>query len=289
MSWKFKASKYKNTAPIEPKKELHIRDLSIGAYNTGKNMELSLNLELCTTMFISLAGNYIAASGAYMAFNWDKTGSSLALLPLNATGRQDRSMIRRVHGHSEIVTDFAFSPFDDGLLATGSADQKIKLWRLPSGGLTGDITVPELELPEQPRRVETVSWHPTADCILTTSSGDAVTLWDCMGGAGVWQGEEASDQIQSVAWQYETGKLLATNAKDKRLRVYDPRAGAGVVQDTPSHDGMKDSKVVWVGEDRILTSGFSVDRNRQLILRDTRNIGAPLQTMDLDLSAGNFK
>ena len=220
-----------------------------------------------------------------MAFNWDKTGASLGLLPLSACGRQDRSMIRKVLGHSDIVTDFAFSPFDDGLLATGSADQKIKLWRLPSTGLTGDITVPELELPEQPRRVETVCWHPTADCILTTSSGEVVTVWDCMGGAGAWQAEEAGDQIQSVAWQYEGG-LLATNAKDKMLRVYDPRAGAGVVQDTASHDGMKDSKVVWVAEDRILTSGFSVDRNRQLILRDTRNIGTPLQTMDLDLSAG---
>ena len=37
MSWKFKASKYKNAVPIEAKKELQIRQLSIGAYNTGKN------------------------------------------------------------------------------------------------------------------------------------------------------------------------------------------------------------------------------------------------------------
>ena len=31
MSWKFKASKYKNTVPVEPKFDKHIRELSIGA------------------------------------------------------------------------------------------------------------------------------------------------------------------------------------------------------------------------------------------------------------------
>ena len=28
------------------------------------------------------------------------------------------------------------------------------------------------------RRIETVSFHPVADFLLTTSSGNAVTLWD---------------------------------------------------------------------------------------------------------------
>ena len=35
MSWRFKASKYKNAAPIEAKKDLHIKELSIGSYSTG--------------------------------------------------------------------------------------------------------------------------------------------------------------------------------------------------------------------------------------------------------------
>ena len=35
MSWRFKASKYKNAAPIEQKKELQLRNLSIGSF-TGK-------------------------------------------------------------------------------------------------------------------------------------------------------------------------------------------------------------------------------------------------------------
>ena len=131
-----------------------------------------------------------------MAFNWETQGSSLAVLPLgqtgetlietknivlfeDASGRQDRSAVRKIQGHADIVTDFAFSPFDDGLIATGSQDQTIKLWRLPApGSLTSDLTEAELELPEQPRRVETVSWHPLADGLLVRSPGQGPTEAD---------------------------------------------------------------------------------------------------------------
>ena len=79
--------------------------------------------------------------------------------------------MRKIQGHADIVTDFAFSPFDDGLLATGSQDQTIKLWRLPAPSeLASDLTEPELELAEQPRRVETVCWHPLADGLLVSEA-----------------------------------------------------------------------------------------------------------------------
>ena len=49
--------------------------------------------------------------------------------------------------------------------------------------------------------------------------------------------------------------------RDKRLRVIDPRADVAdcIAGESESHGGMKDSKVVWVGQnsDRILTTGFS--------------------------------
>ena len=44
MSWRFKASKYKNAAPIGPKNEFVIRDLSIGSYNTGQCRVSSSNI-----------------------------------------------------------------------------------------------------------------------------------------------------------------------------------------------------------------------------------------------------
>ena len=105
MAWRFKASKYKNAAPITPKSENCIRDLSIGAYMSH--------------------GNYITASAAYMAFNWDTHGTNLAVLPIDAKGRQNKANMPLIHAHPEFVTDFQFSPFDDGLLATGSLDTTV--------------------------------------------------------------------------------------------------------------------------------------------------------------------
>lgn len=35
------------------------------------------------------------------------------------------------------MTNFAFSPFDDSLLATGAEDKLVKLWRIPDGGIQG--------------------------------------------------------------------------------------------------------------------------------------------------------
>ena len=74
----------------------------------------------------------------------------------------------------------------------------------------------------------------------------------------------SGDEVQGVAWQ-QSGRLLATQSRDKRLRVIDPRvsaeesAGDCVAAEADSHGGIKDSKVVWVGQnsDRILTTGFS--------------------------------
>lgn len=56
MAWRFKASKYKNAAPIVPKPEQCIRDIVVGSYTTF--------------------GNNIAASAAFMAFNWDHAGKN---------------------------------------------------------------------------------------------------------------------------------------------------------------------------------------------------------------------
>lgn len=57
MAWRFKASKYKNAAPIVPKPEACIRDISVGSYQTY--------------------GNNITASAAFMAFNVDHNGTFL--------------------------------------------------------------------------------------------------------------------------------------------------------------------------------------------------------------------
>jgi coronin-7 len=49
------------------------------------------------------------------------SGSSLAVLAIDDCGRKSKTM-PLLHAHTDTVTDMDFSPFHDGLLATGSQD-----------------------------------------------------------------------------------------------------------------------------------------------------------------------
>ena len=107
--------------------------------------------------------------------NWDSNGVNVGVLPLGATGRQDPREVRRLRAHSDLVTDLAFSPFDDGILATGSVDQKIKIWRIPSAGLEDDLASPELEL------TDLVSYYNTKNTIHNTIICSPGEWRDCDG------------------------------------------------------------------------------------------------------------
>ena len=54
MAWRFKVSKYKNAAPLLPKKEAWVSDIKVGAPQS--------------------CGNHIKASAAFVAFNVENRG-----------------------------------------------------------------------------------------------------------------------------------------------------------------------------------------------------------------------
>ena len=65
---------------------------------------------------------------------------------------------------------------------------------------------------------------------------------------------------------------MASNCKDRQLRIFDPRANSVVAQ-CESHDGMKDSKVIWVGgENRLMTTGFGSVRMKPRNLKGLSKI-----------------
>lgn len=71
------------------------------------------------------------------------------------------------------------------------------------------------------------------------------------------------------------------------VRIIDPRAAAPIQLTASSHQSIKDSRVVWMGnQQRILTTGFDAARLRQIIVRDLRNFTVPEKTLELDCSTG---
>ncbi|PZC71370.1 hypothetical protein B5X24_HaOG213565 [Helicoverpa armigera] len=233
MAWRFKASKYKNAAPIVPKPEACIRDICVGSYQTY--------------------GNNICASAAFMAFNWEHVGSSMAVLPLDDCGRKSKTM-PLLHAHSDTITDMEFSPFHDGLLLTGSQDSLVKIWHIPPEGLKESLSTPECTLSQKQRRVENVGFHPVADGLIHVASGHELALWDLTKQKEAFVNRDHSEVIQSTSWKKD-GKLLATSCKDKKVRIIDPRASTAVADVANSHQNIKDSRIVWLGDqDRILTT-----------------------------------
>ncbi|XP_018326733.1 coronin-7 isoform X1 [Agrilus planipennis] len=265
MAWRFKASKYKNAAPIVPKPEAYVRDICVGSYQTY--------------------GNNITASAQFMAFNWDYAGSSLAVFPINDSGRKSKLM-PLLNAHSDTVTDMHFSPFHDNLLATASQDCLVKIWIIPEGGLKESLCNPECQFSHKQRRVETISFHPTSDYLIHSTSYSTFSLWDLISQKEVFSTSDHSDVIQSVSWK-RNGKLVATSCKDKHVRILDPRSEKSCVSIASSHQNIKDSRIVWLGDqDKVLTTGFNAAHLRQVILRDTRNFENPLKTLELDCSTG---
>ncbi|XP_069362146.1 coronin-7 isoform X4 [Maniola hyperantus] len=265
MAWRFKASKYKNAAPIVPKPEACIRDVCVGSYQTY--------------------GNNICASAAFMAFNWEHVGSSMAVLPLDDCGRKSKTM-PLLHAHSDTITDMEFSPFHDGLLLTGSQDSLVKVWHIPPEGLKESLTTPECTLSQKQRRVENVGFHPVADGLIHVASGHELALWDLTQQKEAFVNRDHTEVIQSTSWKKD-GKLVATSCKDKKVRIVDPRAASPVLGVANSHQNIKDSRLVWLGDtDRILTTGFDSARLRQIMIRDIRNLSQTQKTLELDCSTG---
>ncbi|XP_074650936.1 coronin-7-like [Tubulanus polymorphus] len=265
--WKFKVSKFKNTAPKLPKKEEIIGNVPVG------------NL-------MNSCGNHIKASCKYIAFNVESGGGGcLGILPLETTGKLTKSP-PLIQAHTEFVSDFDFSPFDDNLLATASQDGGVKIWQIPDE-IDENVYNAIVTFPNQERRVENVLWHPTASDILATSCYQHLKIYDVNAQEPKYAISGHEDQIQSISWKGD-GSLIATTARDKMVRVFDPRAFA-VSAEGPGHDNVKDSRIMWLGDTPyILSTGFGRNRSRQIHIYDQRALSAPVKVMELDSNTGTL-
>ena len=99
-------------------------------------------------------------------------------MDINKTGRFDGSL-PKVQGHSSSVLDFDWNPFDDSMVASASDDSTVKVWQIPEGGLTENLTEPLVDLKGHGRKVTLLKFNPTVNNVLASCSGDqTVKIWD---------------------------------------------------------------------------------------------------------------
>nr|KAF6354610.1 coronin 7 [Myotis myotis] len=262
---RFKVSKFRHTEARPPRREAWITDIRAG-----------------TT---SSCGNHIKSSCSLIAFNSDRTGV-LGIVPLEGQGENKRH-VTHLGCHSDLITDLDFSPFDDFLLATGSADRTMKLWRLPASGQALPPG-PGLVLGPEDTRVEVLQFHPTVDGILVSTAGTAVKVWDVAKQQPLTELAAHRDLVQGAVWSRD-GALVSTTCKDKQLRIFDPRAKPEASQSTQAHENSKDGRLVWTGtQEHLVSTGFNQMREREVKLWDTRHFSSALTSLTLDTSPGSL-
>ncbi|EQB77560.1 hypothetical protein CB1_000398006 [Camelus ferus] len=241
----------------------------------------------------------------------------LGIVPLEGQG-EDKRHVTHLGCHSDVVTDVDFSPFDDFLLATASADRTplllgsstlarsralldqplapgVKLWRLPAPGQALP-SGPGLLLGPEDTQVEVLQFHPTADGVLVSAAGRAVKVWDAAKQQPLTELVTHGDLVQGAVWSRD-GALLATTCKDKQLRIFDPRAKPEVSQSTQAHENSRDGRLVWTGtQEHLVSTGFNqlcsgesapvpgCMREREVKLWDTRLFSSALTSLTLDTS-----
>uniref|UniRef100_A0A9J8ALL2 Coronin n=1 Tax=Cyprinus carpio carpio TaxID=630221 RepID=A0A9J8ALL2_CYPCA len=189
---------------------------------------------------------------------------------------------------ADLVTDLDFSPFDDYLLATCSADETVKLWRVcdPAQDQCSDA---EVTLSPADGRLELVLFHPAASELLAVASVRGLQVWDVTRDTALTVLEQHEDQLQGLSWK-EDGSLLASSCKVSALHsnIWPCLTCLSLsLQCVQGHQANRDSRILWVKDDNLLTTGFNQMRQQEVRLWDSRKLSSSLTDLSLLLSVSH--
>ena len=194
-------------------------------------------------------------------------GGSFLVMPVEKTGRVDRDT-PLVVGHKAAVLDVAWCPHNDNLIASASEDCTIKVWEIPNGGLTKNLTDCVADLVAHQRRVGVISWHPTAYLVLMSAGSDnKIFIWNVATAEILTEIDIHPDMIYTAVWNYN-GSKVATTCKDKMIRIFDPRTGK-LLAEGKGHQATKPMRAFFLKDGHLFTTGFSRTSERQYALWDT--------------------
>ena len=243
----------------------------------GQSAKKELCYENLKPTISAFDSNIIQANGHFIALNSNGIGA-FTVIPVDEVGKSpDKVPMFRGHTGGSVL-DTAFDPFDDRAIASSGEDGKILLWRIPENYTYAKMdpenivdVSPIATLAGHTRKVGHLQFNPVAKDVLASSSFDySVKIWDvaqrkCMVTL------QHKDLITSFCFNYN-GTLIATVARDKKIRVWDVRSGE-MLSEGAGHLGAKASRIVWLGNtNRIATTGFDRFSERQLGLWDATDL-----------------
>uniref|UniRef100_A0A8C2GBM4 Coronin n=1 Tax=Cyprinus carpio TaxID=7962 RepID=A0A8C2GBM4_CYPCA len=213
---------------------------------------------------------HIKSSCSLVAYNTDQAGMNTT--HTHQIKQQEKRCFVFVTCLLYLVTDLDFSPFDDYLLATCSADETVKLWRVcdldqdqPSNA--------EVTLSAADGRLEIVLFHPAASGLLAVASARGVQVWDVTRDTALTGKHTPSVFIPITITALNTRSCLQLLYFKCSLKPY-----------SDGHQGNRDSRVLWVKDDNLLTTGFNQMRQQEVRLWDSRKLSSSLSSLSLATS-----
>ena len=113
--------------------------------------------------------NGIASNGKMIALQWHQM-ATIAVLKASDPKRLEPGL-PLIKGHQGPISDIAWSPFEDRLLASTADDGTCKLWVFEDyEGLKASTSEADLVLEAAPRKCLGVQWHNSVDSLLATNA-----------------------------------------------------------------------------------------------------------------------
>ncbi|MFH1097608.1 MAG: hypothetical protein V1749_08940, partial [Candidatus Desantisbacteria bacterium] len=122
------------------------------------------------------------------------------------------TLFKTLEGHGYSVHSVAFSP-DGRYLASGSCDNTIKLWEMPSGNLLKTLE-------GHGNYVNSVAFSPDGRYLASGSWDNTIKLWEMPSGNLLKTLEGHSNSVISVAFSPD-GRYLASGSRDKTIKLWE--------------------------------------------------------------------
>ncbi|OAQ74416.1 WD40 repeat-like protein [Purpureocillium lilacinum] len=156
--------------------------------------------------------------------------------------------LQTLEGHGGIVTSVAFS-HDSGLVASGSDDKTIRVWRTATGQHIQTLEGHGLQ-------VMSVAFSHDSALVVSGSADKTIRVWRTATGEHIHTLEGHNDRVISVAVSHDSA-LVASGSADKTIRVWRTATGE-YIQTLKGHGGIVTS--VAFSHDSGLVASGSADR-----------------------------